>query len=86
MHRLTKLIFLTLCAFGFGTSVLAQTEQGPGALDGDGGWVVAAYVGGARTAASSLSVSQPELGNDLTFEGVRFRSRSFDPPLYYGLR
>lgn len=51
-----------------------------------GGWVVAAYTGGARTADSSLRVSQTALGTDLTFEGVRFRARSFDPPLYYGLR
>jgi hypothetical protein len=51
-----------------------------------GGWVVAAYVGGARTAASDLRISQPALGSDMTFEGVRLRSRSFDPPLYYGLR
>ena len=33
-----------------------------------------------------MRVSQPALGNDLTFDGVRFRSRSFEPPLYYGLR
>lgn len=51
-----------------------------------GGWVVAAYVGGASTSASDLSISQPALGNTLTFGRVRLRSRSFDPPLYYGLR
>ncbi|MGH9882949.1 MAG: hypothetical protein ACRD6N_16045, partial [Pyrinomonadaceae bacterium] len=46
----------------------------------------AAYVGGAHTAASSLLVSQPALGNKLTFQDVRLSSRSFDPPLYYGVR
>lgn len=51
-----------------------------------GGWVVTAYVGGARTSSSPLSISQPSLANELTFEDVQFRSRSFDPPLYYGLR
>lgn len=51
-----------------------------------GGWVIAAYMGGAGTADSSLRVSQPALDTDLTFERLRFRSRSFDPPLYYGLR
>lgn len=48
--------------------------------------MAAAYVGGAHTAASSLTVSQPALSSNLTFEDVRFRSRSFDPPLYYGFR
>lgn len=48
--------------------------------------MIAAYTGGARTAASNLEVSQPTLGTDLTFRDVRFDSRSFEPPLYYGLR
>lgn len=60
-----------------------QTSTTP---EGRGGWAVAAYVGGAHTGDSALRVSQPALGNDLTFERVRFQSRSFDPPLYYGLR
>lgn len=51
-----------------------------------GGWAVAAYTGGAATRNARLSVSQPALGNRLTFEGVRFDGRSFEPPLYYGLR
>ena len=63
-----------------------RDDQSPAGEEGRGGWVVAAYVGGARTAASRLRVSQPSLGNDLSFEGVRFASRSFDPPLYYGFR
>ncbi|MCS6817231.1 MAG: hypothetical protein N0A16_09985 [Blastocatellia bacterium] len=51
-----------------------------------GGWVVAAYLGSARTASSALRISQPALNTDLIFEGVRFYGRSFDPPLYYGVR
>src|SRR3712207_3904000 len=86
MCRCTKLIYLAVFILSSTTCGLAQTEQNPGALDGQGAWVVAAYAGGARTAASALTVSQPALGNDLTFEGVRLRSRSFDPPLYYGFR
>jgi lipid A oxidase len=68
-----------------GSSGVAQT----GAADAEGargGWVVAAFTGGAATRASRLSVSQPALGNRLTFDGVRFDGRSFEPPLYYGLR
>jgi hypothetical protein len=86
MGRCTKLILLTAFILGSTTRGSAQTDQNPGTPDDAGGWAVAAYVGGARTAASPLIVSQPALGNSLTFEGVRFRSRSFDPPLYYGFR
>jgi hypothetical protein len=51
-----------------------------------GGVVISAYVGAAKTMNSSLTVSQPSLGNNLTFADVRFRSRSFEAPLYYGFR
>jgi hypothetical protein len=53
---------------------------------GDGGWVVSVYLGGARTASSALRIIQPARDTRLTFEGVRFTGRSFDPPLYYGVR
>ena len=86
MNRCTKRIFLIVFIFSFVTCGLAQTDQESGKPDDSGGWVAAVYVGGARTAASSLTISQPALGNNLTFEDVRFRSRSFDPPLYYGFR
>lgn len=72
------LVGLTSCAF-------AQTSQSR-SNRADGGWEIAAYIGGARTADSDLTVSQPGMGNNLTFENVRLRSRSFDGPLYYGLR
>src|SRR5918992_1585911 len=86
MGRYAKLIFLTVLILDSTTRGLAQTDQNSGTPEDAGGWVVAAYVGGARTAASPLTVSQPALGNSLIFEGVRFQSRSFDPPLYYGFR
>lgn len=68
--------------FGPGTTQSRAAED----EEARGGWVVAAFVGGAATHDSRLSVSQPALGNRLDFERVRFDGRSFDPPLYYGLR
>jgi opacity protein-like surface antigen len=64
----------------------AAQEAGAGGVGEGGGWVVAAYLGGARTRPTSLGISQPALGTSLTFEGVRLEGRSFDPPLYYGFR
>lgn len=52
----------------------------------EGGWVISAFIGGARTSASSLRISQPALSTELTFRDVEFEGRSFNPPLYYGLR
>jgi len=49
-------------------------------------WVIAAYLGGARTASSTLRISQPARNTQLAFDAVRLDSRSFDPPLYYGVR
>jgi len=63
----------------------AQTSASD-AEEARGGWVVAAFTGGAATRDSRLSISQPALGNQLSFSGVRFDGRSFEPPLYYGLR
>ena len=69
-----------------GESSAAQADKPSAAREGRGGWVITAYVGGASTSDSDLRITQPALGSDLTFDGVRFRSRSFDPPLYYGFR
>ena len=84
--KLLSLIFSVMCL----PAVAYAQGRAPGGpasgAEGRGGWVVAAYAGGARTADTDLRVSQPEVGTDLTFRGVRLRSRSFDPPLYYGLR
>jgi len=56
------------------------------ATEDRGGWLIAAYLGGARTSASSLTITQPALGSQIKFDDVRFNSRSFDGPLYYGIR
>ena len=82
MGRLVLLCCLIVCAAGY---VNAQTQQSAGP-ESDGGWVLAAYLGGASTAASELTISQPTIGTNLTFHDVRFSSRSFRGPLYYGLR
>jgi hypothetical protein len=47
---------------------------------------VAAYLGGARTAGSSLTISQPSPENWLRFDYVHFEGRSLEGPLYYGFR
>ena len=86
MGRCVRLCFLTCLVLGFIKAGLAQTKQNSGADAAAGGWVISAYLGGALTSSSPLTVSQPSQGTDLTFGGVRFRSRSFDPPLYYGVR
>ncbi|GBC82965.1 hypothetical protein HRbin10_02103 [bacterium HR10] len=49
-------------------------------------WVIALYLGGAHTTPSRLRIRQPTLKTELTFDEVRFQGRSFDPPLYYGVR
>lgn len=77
------LLGLILC---LAPTVLAQTNPNNGSPDQRGGWVVAAYVGGAHTRDSDLTILQPALGNSLFFRDLRFSSRSFDPPLYYGIR
>ena len=51
-----------------------------------GGFVVSAYLGAAKTAPTDLTISQPALNTDITFQDIRLASRSFDPPLYYGYR
>lgn len=77
----TKQIRIWLFVLCIVSNVSGQSSQ-----DQDGGWVVAAYLGGAPTAASDLTVSQPTLGTNLNFRDVEFSSRSFRPPLYYDLR
>ena len=65
----------------------SETTQPDDAGEGSaGGWAFSAYLGGASTRPTSLTISQPALGTQLAFEGVRLEGRSFDPPLYYGLR
>lgn len=84
MNWVRKLVFQTISILIVAPCGFAQTNSS--APGDEGGWVVAAYIGGAHTSSSNLTVSQPSLGNNLVFENVRLESRSFDPPLYYGLR
>lgn len=98
-RRIFRLILL-LCAITYGSNSLAQTVESKrleakesdssshaANAEGDpGGWVVAAFIGGAHTASSALKITQPTLGNNLTFNDIDFAGRSFDPPLYYGFR
>lgn len=49
-------------------------------------WVIAAYLGGGHTAPATLKITQPARNTQLAFDAVRFDGRSFDPPLYYGVR
>jgi len=74
MNRCGKLILLTTFVLGWTTYGFAQRERSSVTPDDAGGWTVAAYLGGARTSSSSLAISQPALGNELTFEDVQFRS------------
>lgn len=84
MRWSARLLLETIFILAMTMSVYAQQDpNGPGET---GGFVVAAYIGGAHTSSSALTVVQPSLGTNLTFENVRLESRSFDPPLYYGIR
>jgi opacity protein-like surface antigen len=44
------------------------------------------FLGGAHTLDSDLKISQPGLGNQLRFDKISFAGRSFENPLYYGIR
>jgi lipid A oxidase len=46
---------------------------------------ISGYVGGARTQNSDLFLERGA-GTQVTFQGVSWRGRSFDGPLYYGFR
>ena len=80
MRRFTKLIIFIL---GIAPCATGQDLNQPGE---GGGWVISGFLGSANTTASDLTISQPAVGTNVTFERVRYRSRSFDPPLYYGFR
>lgn len=64
----------------------ANNSQTTSGAKKNGGFVIAVYLGAAKTASTDLRISQPNLNTDLTFENVRLRSRSFESPQYYGLR
>ena len=62
------------------------SETGPTPGETRREFVVSYYLGSARTSASSLTVSQPGIATQIRFERVRYRGKSFDGPLYYGIR
>src|SRR5262245_22547936 len=47
-------------------------------------WTAAAYIGKTHTANANIQVTGPD--TDVTFKNVAFDDRSFNRPLYYGLR
>jgi hypothetical protein len=49
-------------------------------------WTAAAYFGAAHTQNSFLDVRQQALGTDIRFHNIAYHGKSFQPPLYYGLR
>jgi lipid A oxidase len=49
-------------------------------------WMAAAYLGGATTQSNTLTLQQPALGTRAVLTNVEYASRSFESPLYYGVR
>jgi hypothetical protein len=49
-------------------------------------WTFAAFLGGARTQSTSLTVTQPSEGTSVALSPVDYRSESFEPPYYYAYR
>lgn len=49
-------------------------------------WEVGAYLGKGVTAASDLHVTQPSRGSNVMLHKVEYEDRSFESPLYYGVR
>lgn len=82
MRCCAKLVLRAILIAAVTPCVLAQQDN----RNEHASWVVTAFLGGAHTTATDLTISQPALDNNLTFEDVRLDSRSFDPPLYYGFR
>jgi opacity protein-like surface antigen len=62
--------------------VMSASLAGPASAD----WTLGAYLGGARTQSTSLTVTQPSVGTDVTLSPVHYRSESFEPPYHYGYR
>jgi len=49
-------------------------------------WTLGVILGGARTQATSLTLTQPSQATDVTLSPVHYRSESFEPPFYYAYR
>lgn len=54
----------------------------PGAAE----WVVAAYLGAAHTAQTSLHFQVPDESTDLTLRPISYADKPFTPAIYYGYR
>ena len=62
--------------------LLALGRPAPARAD----WTIGGYLGAAHTATSAVSIRQPPIDTNLVLDGVKFRGRSFESPLYYGYR
>ena len=49
-------------------------------------WIVSAFGGVAHTLSSTMELTLPSQGTQVTLEGVDYRGHSFQSPQYYGLR
>jgi hypothetical protein len=75
MHRIALLAVCFLTA-GWAAPLAAAQSQ----------WTVAAFLGDAWTANAPLRVQSLPDGTDIALEGVEYDDRSFDFPIYYGVR
>ena len=63
-------------------SIVACAVAAPASAE----WTVGAFAGGCRTGNTSLTLVQPAADTSVTFDPVRYRSASFEMPIYYGYR
>ena len=92
--RTVLVMIAFLCCAPFGRTALAQVSGAEGRpsessfapRDSRREFTISYYLGSARTYSSALTVSQPALATHIRFERVRYRGKSFDGPLYYGIR
>jgi hypothetical protein len=76
MHSLSRAVGLTtvlILSYALPSTAAAQ-------------WYVAGYIGDAHTQNATVSIDVPSASQALDFHDVTFRSESFQPRRYYGLR
>jgi opacity protein-like surface antigen len=84
---LSSLFLFSLCSFTYSQSFPANSSQTPStSMERNWQFTASYYLGGASTASTDLFIAQPALGNDIRFRQVDLKGRSFDGPLYYGIR
>lgn len=49
-------------------------------------WTLAAYLGWAAPLKTDVGINGPAMGTNVHFDQLRFQTRSFHTPLYYGIR